>query len=92
MNGRSRTLSKIYEGTWAELSAHADEFKEIPGLKLIVPQQEPLATVRYRVDLTPEERIRRLDALAEQNRHIPALPDAAFEREALYADDREPRR
>ena len=78
--------SKIYEGTWAELSAHADEFKEIPGLRLIVPQQEAQAMRRYRADLTPEERIRMLDALAERNRHIPALPEEAFERESLYAD------
>ena len=82
-------LSKVYEGTWAELSAHADEFKGIPGLRLIVPQREPEAGVLNRTDLTPEERIRILDALAEQNRHIPPLPEAAFERESLYADEDE---
>ena len=83
------TQSRIYEGTWAELSAHADEFKEIPGLRLIVPQQESQTAHRYRADLTPEERIRMLDALAERNRHLPALPNAAFERESLYADEDE---
>jgi len=84
-------LSRIYEGTWAELSAHADEFKEIPGLRLIVPQQESQVAGLYRPDLTPEERIRMLDALAEQNRHIPALPESAFDRESLYAEDDEVR-
>jgi len=83
--------SKIYEGTWAELSTHADEFKEISGLKLIVPQEESRSPGRYRADLTPADRIRLLDALAERNRHIPPLPDAAFERDSLYADEDEVR-
>ncbi len=81
--------SKIYGGTWAELSAHAEEFKEIPGLRLIVPQEEPQTARRYRPELTPEERIRMLDVIAERNRHLPALPDAAFDREFLYANEDE---
>ena len=44
---------------------------------------------RYRPDLTPQERIRMLDALAERNRNIPPLPPEAFDRESLYADDEE---
>ncbi len=79
--------SRIFEGTWAELSAHSDEFKDIAGLTLIVPQSESQPSNRFRPDLSPQDRIRMLDALAERNRHIPALPDAAFERESLYADD-----
>jgi hypothetical protein len=79
--------SRVYEGTWAELADHADEFKEIPGLRLIVPRSESGSTGRYRDDLTPDQRIELLDALAERNRDIPALPNSAFDREALYADD-----
>jgi hypothetical protein len=81
--------AKIFEGTWEELTAHADEFRRYPKLTLIVPEPSVQATSRYRADLTPEERIRMLDALAERNRHIPALPEEAFDRESLYADEEE---
>ena len=29
--------SKVYEGTWEELSTHAEEFRHLPKLTLIVP-------------------------------------------------------
>jgi hypothetical protein len=28
---------KVYEGTWEELSTHAEEFRNVPKLTLIVP-------------------------------------------------------
>lgn len=28
---------KVYEGTWKELSVHAEEFRDLPKLTLIVP-------------------------------------------------------
>ena len=81
--------AKIFEGTWEDLIAHADEFRMYPKLTLIVPEPSSQPASRYRADLTPEERIRMLDALAERNRRIPALPEEAFDRESLYADDEE---
>lgn len=44
---------------------------------------------RYRADMTPEERVRALDAIAEMNRGVPPLPSEAFDRENLYAEDEE---
>ena len=82
---------KVYEGTWDELSSHSNEFKGISGLRLIVPQSDVRGAGGYRADLTPEERIRMLDALADRNKHIPALPETAFDRNSLYADDDEER-
>ncbi len=81
---------KIYEGTWDELAARAEEFRAYPKLQLIVLVPEREATQsRYRADLSPQERIRMLDALAKRNKDIPALPEHAFDRESLYADDEE---
>lgn len=37
--------------------------------------------------LSVEERIKAMDALAEKNRHLPALPPEAFDREKLYEDN-----
>ncbi len=79
--------AKIYEGTWEELEAHADEFRTHPKLTLIVPESGTQATSRYRADLTPAERIQQMDAFAETNRGLPTLPDEAFDRENLYGDD-----
>lgn len=79
--------AKIFEGTWEELLVRADEFRRFPKLTLLIPQPDRLVTSQYRADLTAEERIRMLDALAERNRHVPALPAEAFERESLYADE-----
>ena len=81
------TQAKIFEGTWEELAVHADEFRTASKLTLIVLEQDVPCTSRYRADLSPKERIQMLDALAERNRHIPALPAEAFDRESLYADD-----
>ncbi len=81
--------ARIFEGTWEELMVRADEFRKVPKLTLIVPEAGAPVTSRYRADLTPEDRIRMLDALAERNRHIPALPAEAFDRESLYAEEEE---
>ena len=80
---------KIFEGTWEELMVRADEFRRVPRLTLIVPEPDAPTTSRYRADLTPQERIRMLDALAERNIHIPTLPVDAFDRESLYAEEEE---
>jgi hypothetical protein len=81
--------AKIFEGTWEELAAHADEFRSYPKLTLIVPPQEQQAGSLYQANLTPEERIRLMEAFAEQNRALPCLPDEAFDRENLYGDEEE---
>lgn len=81
-------LPRIIQGTWEELKAHEDEFRNLPNLTLIVPPGEEHRD-RYRADLTPEERIRMLDSLAKRNRRRPTLPASAFDRESLYADDEE---
>jgi hypothetical protein len=80
---------RVYEGTWQELSAHADEFKSYPRLTLIVPTPETQNVSRYRADLTPQERIRLMDAFTEANQGLPLLSDEAFDRENLYGDDQE---
>ena len=80
--------AKIFEGTWEELLIRADEFRRFPKLTLLVPKPDVSAVSQFRADLTAEERIRMLDALAERNRHVPALPTEAFERESLYADEK----
>jgi hypothetical protein len=69
---------RVYEGTWQELSAHADEFESYPRLTLIVPTPE-----------THQERIRLMDAFTEANQGLPLLSDEAFDRENLYGDDQE---
>ena len=82
------TQAKVFEGTWEELAKHAEEFKIYPKLILTIPTQDTQANNRYRADLTPEERIRQMDAFAETNRNLPLLPDEAFDRENLYGEDR----
>ena len=81
--------AKIFEGTWEELTAHASEFRAYPKLTLIAPEPSVQAASPYQSELTAEERIRMLDNLAERNGHLPALPEEAFDRENLYADDEE---
>ena len=78
----------VYEGTWEELAVHAAEFRAYPKLQLIVPLPQEGNDSRYREDLTPEERIQMLDALAEMNRDLPGLPDEAFDRVKLNEDVR----
>lgn len=80
---------KVYEGTWAELSTHAEELQDYPKLTLIVPTQALPLQSHYRADLTPQERIRAMDAAAEKNRFLPVLPSESFDRESLYAEDKE---
>ena len=78
--------AKIFEGTWEELSIHADEFRRYPKLTVIAQEPETHSVSHYRADLTPEERIRLMDAFAKQNRGLPHLPDEAFDRENLYRE------
>jgi len=81
------TSPLVYEGTWDELAARADELRSYPRLMLIVPTPDRGAAIRSGTELSPQERVRLLDAVAERNRHVPPLPSEAFERETLYADD-----
>jgi hypothetical protein len=81
--------ARVYEGTWDELAARADELRGYGKLTLIIPAQQDSAAGGYRAEITPGERIRRLDAVAERNRRLPALPPEAFDRETLYAEDEE---
>src|SRR5438270_9764657 len=34
---------KMYEGTWEELAAHAEELRRYPKLRLVIPAEEPTA-------------------------------------------------
>jgi hypothetical protein len=80
--------ARIYEGTWEEISAHAAELRSYPKLTLIAREEAGAqSATRYRPGLSPEERIRQMDAFAESNRGLPTLPDEAFNRESLYGDD-----
>jgi hypothetical protein len=88
-NVKRMALPKVYEGTWDELAARAEEFRRYPALTLIVTAQRPLFQSRYRADLTPEERIQAMDAAAEKNRSLPVLSPGAFDRESLYAEEGE---
>lgn len=69
--------AQIYTGSWDELANYAAAFRGRKDLTLIVPT-EPLQENKH--EMTPEEKIRALDALAEQNRHYPSLPPEAFDR------------
>ncbi len=77
------TQAVIYEGTWEELSTHAEEFRRHPKLTLIVSELEMKVSNGYRADLSPAERIQMLDSLAQRNRHLPPLAPEAFDREYL---------
>ena len=83
------TQAVIYEGTWEELSTHAEEFRRHSKLTLIVSEPEIKTRAGFRADLSPAERIQLLDSLAERNRSLPPLPPEAFDRENLYADEEE---
>ncbi len=50
----------------------------------LVTDQLPLADILNGATLSPEERIKAMDAFAEKNRGLPHLPDQAFDREILY--------
>ena len=82
--------TQMFEGTWEELMARADEFRDYSKLILLVPESAAYPMI-IRSKLTPEERIRGLDELVERNRklNLPTLPDSAYSRESLYADDDE---
>jgi hypothetical protein len=76
---------KVFEGTWDELASHADELRRYPKLTLTVSTSiQPAQVIRYRADLKPEERIKAMDALAENNKRLPYVTDEAFDRENLY--------
>ena len=77
--------AQIYTGSWEELSVYAAAFHGRKDLTLIVPDSSP---AEKKQEMTPEEKIRALDALAEKNRHYPALPSEAFDRENLYEERR----
>lgn len=78
--------SKVIEGTGEELEMYLHQRPKqrfrLVALPPIDEEAEPLTSKA----LTPEEKIRALDALAEMNRDLPGLPDEAFDREKLYED------
>jgi hypothetical protein len=83
---------QVLEGTWEEIARQADQFagKRVrltvlpAGGAGLTPSRGPLDEAASR-----EELVRALDRIAEMNRHLPVLPDSAFERESIYADDDE---
>jgi hypothetical protein len=79
--------TKILEGTWDELASHEDELRRYPRLTLIIPLTSDLPTEENRAPLTAAQRIQLLDSLAARHRHLPGLPESAFDRENLYADE-----
>jgi hypothetical protein len=52
--------------------------------KKLVTDHLPLSDSLNGMELSPEERIKAMDAFAEKNRGLPHLPDEAFDRENLY--------
>ena len=77
----------VLEGTWEEIARQAARFagKRVRLTVLGDEEQEaPARNTPLSMTATPEELIRALDQLAEQNRHLPVLPPEAFERESLY--------
>jgi len=79
----------VLEGTWEEIAGQAEQLSGKRVRLTVLPEGEAeVAAPKLPLYLTatPEEIISALDAVAEQNRHLPVLPPEAFERESLYGD------
>ncbi len=79
--------AKIFEGTWQELTSHAEEFQDFPTLSLYVSIENTTPLTSNDTILSPQQRIKILDELADRNRHIPAPTAEAYNRENLYSDN-----
>lgn len=79
-------LPKTIEGNWDEIKSHEDELRNHQRLKVIIQDTNTRSDNPYHANLSPEERIRQMDAFTETNRGLPSLPDEAFDREALYGN------
>ncbi len=83
--------AQVYEGTPDELERYLKQQAPEERFRLtrVAPSKEQhIEGVDYPV-LSVEERIKAMDALAEENRFLPILPPEAFDRESLYAEDGE---
>ena len=73
-----------YEGTAEELERYLHQQEPKQRFRLIrVVQERLIPGVQYPT-MSVEERIKAMDALAEQNRDLAILPPEAFDREKLY--------
>ncbi len=85
---RPRTYENTfeYEGTAQELERYLQQQEPEQRFRLTrVADQHSIKGVKY-PSLSVEERIKMMDALAEQNRDLPILPPEAFDREKLQEE------
>lgn len=76
-----------FEGTAEELERYLKQQEPKERFRLTrVPKEPQIAGVKYPT-LSIDERIKAMDALAEQNRNLPILPPEAFDREKLYEEN-----
>jgi hypothetical protein len=72
----------------AELTAQASrqglDLTEL--VKRLVTENLSTGQEKSNRTLTAEDRIKAMDAIAEQNRGLPMLPEEAFDRENIYED------
>ena len=71
----------VYEGTWDQLMTHSEELKSSGILRVTAFEIQTPPPTKFK---TPQEQIALLDALAEELKDLPILPDSAFDRETLY--------
>ena len=83
---RATANEDVYEGTREELEQYLKQQKPQERFRLSrAATDHRIAGVKYPT-LSVEERIKAMDALAEQNRNLPILPSEAFDREKLYEE------
>ena len=71
----------VYEGTWEELKSYEVELRNSGRLRVTTIGTLTPPKSHFK---SPQEQIAALDALAEELRGSPYVPDCAFDRENLY--------
>ena len=77
----------VLEGAWEEIARESERLSGKRVRLIVLSNGEERPGTRGASLLengTPEQVIRALDALADQNRHLPVPPPEALERESLY--------
>jgi hypothetical protein len=76
------------EGTWEEIARHAPELSGKRVRLTVLPPRPPhVDRDHFYFRSTPEEFRKALEEIAQQYGHVPPLPDEAFDRESIYAED-----
>jgi hypothetical protein len=76
------------EGTWEEVAQHAPELSGKRVRLTVLPAHLPhVDRDHFYFRSTPEEFRKALEEIAQQYRQVPPLPDEAFDRESIYAED-----